>query len=107
MQLKKTTEPIRTRRKTRLFALEYDNCRFETLSDRERLKVKSAEGTHYSNGCVTLDTGTDFTSMGKLQSHFNISGYYLVIYQDNGEMLTNESKVDRRPKHLKKARKHA
>jgi hypothetical protein len=109
MRLKKDkdTEPLQPRT-TRIFAIKWDNSRFTTLSDKSRLDVKEADGVHFANGLVCLSNGVVYegpNGMDRLQSHFNISGYYLVSYQD-GESLTNEGSVDRSPRQpVKKARR--
>jgi hypothetical protein len=108
MRPKKTTESL-PQRKTRLFAIEWDAARFTTLDDKERLRIREAEGVHFANGLVALSNGTTYDApkgMNNLRDHFNVGGYYRVTYPDNGESLTNEGFVDRSPRQpVKKARR--
>lgn len=70
----------------RLFTVRYDASKLlEMRGKAERYQRHEVRGTHYANGLVTLHTGVIFDYMGQLHEHFEVAGWYELIYDDESE----------------------
>lgn len=92
--------------KTRLFSIAWNCSKIPNLATSERMETRRAEGTHYANGCVGLDTEASYASMSDMEEHFRSYGAMRYVYQDksNGADLTLDD-VSHEPSRIPARRK--
>lgn len=75
----------KSRRIPRLFTIDYDCTKLKSrspVSRAEFAKRMNCEGTEYTNGRITLDTGVMFRNMAELKEHFEQMGAYALMWLD-------------------------
>lgn len=85
--------------KSRLFQLEWNNSKMPSLTPDQRLNKRTAEGVHFANGLVVLDTSVVFETMTDLKQHITTFGSMRLAYRnDNGELeLAEEEQENNEP----------
>jgi len=79
----------KSRRFPRLFVLSYDCTKLTSrnpVTRAEFAKRLDCEGTEYSNGRVTLDTGVMFKNVGEMKEHFGAMGSYTLCDLEGNEL---------------------
>jgi hypothetical protein len=66
--------------KSRLFNMVWNSAKIPNYFDR--MTPQRAEGTHYANGRVSLDNGSNFETMAELSEYYSRYGSFKVVYQD-------------------------
>ena len=75
----------------KLFTLTYDHTKIPTKNSWSRAefaKKTECEGTLYTNGRLTLDTGVMFKNLDEMKRHFDEMGLYHLVWS-NGDEETN------------------
>jgi hypothetical protein len=73
--------------KSRLFQLEWNNSKMPNLVSDQRFRKCTAEGVHFANGIVVLDTSVVFETMTDLKHHLTTFGSMKLAYRnDNGDL---------------------
>lgn len=81
--------------KSRLFQLEWNNSRMPNLASDQRFRRRTAEGVHFANGLVVLDTSVVFETMTDLKHHITTFGSMRLAYRnDAGELEPVEEELE-------------
>jgi hypothetical protein len=71
--------------KSRLFNLVWNCAKVPNITLAERLERRKAEGTHYANGRVVLDTGESYETMSDMEDRLRGYGAMSLVYQDEDD----------------------